>query len=160
METVVRAPQQRGAVLAISLAAVAVVAAIGGIANAGNTDGWYAAANKPAGTPPGWVFGPVWTTLYLAMAVAAWRVWSRSGPTAALGLYVGQLVLNALWSPVFFAAEQLWTGLAILVALDVLVGCTVAGFARVDRVAARLLAPYLVWILYATYLNAGIAAMN
>lgn len=149
--------------LLLSLVLVAAVATSGALINAGAVDGWYAEADKPPGTPPGWVFGPVWTTLYAAMAVAAWLVWRAHGSRAArgaLGLYAGQLALNAAWTPVFFGAEQLVGGLAVIIALDLTIAATVMAFRRHSRTAAVLLVPYLTWALYATYLNAGIAVLN
>lgn len=158
-----RSGGMNAAVLVGSLVLVAVVAVSGAVINAGETDGWYAAADKPPATPPGWVFGPVWTTLYTAMAVAAWLVWRTAGfrgAAVALGLYGVQLALNAAWTPVFFGAEQLVAGLVVIVALDLAVAATAVAFRRHSRVAALLLVPYLAWTLYATYLNAGIAALN
>lgn len=149
--------------LAVSLVLVALVAATGAIVNAGAVDGWYAEADKPAGTPPGWVFGPVWTALYAAMAVAAWLVWRTAGSrgaTVALSLYAVQLALNAAWTPVFFGAERLYAGLAVIVLLDLAIAGTALAFRRKSRVASLLLVPYLAWSLFATYLNAGIATLN
>lgn len=148
---------------------VAVVAAagIGGLATSAGqgTDGWYADADKPFFTPPGWLFGPVWTVLYAAMAVAAWRLSRRREEGGAeagtlLKLWWLQLALNFLWTPLFFAGELLWLAFVDIVLLDVVVAVLVARAWRVDRVAAWLLAPYLAWILFATALNAGVAALN
>ncbi len=150
-------------VLAGLLAASFAVAFVGGLSSTSGVDGWYSAANKPPWTPPNWVFGPVWTFLYTAMAVAAWLVWRRWGwqrARPALLLYAAQLVLNALWTPLFFGAEQLWLGLAVIVALDVVLALTVIAFFRLHRLAGALMVPYLLWALYATSLNAGVAALN
>lgn len=150
-------------VLAGLLAASFVVAFVGGLASTSGVDGWYAAADKPPWTPPNWLFGPVWTVLYTAMAVAAWLVWRRwgwQGARGALLLYALQLTLNAIWTPLFFGAEQLWLGLAVIVALDAVVALTVVAFFRRHRLAGALLLPYLVWALYATTLNAGVAYLN
>jgi len=143
--------------LVVYLAAVAAVAVIGSLATAGNVDGWYADADKPPFNPPNWLFAPVWTTLYVAMAVAAWLVRRRGGATTVWWV---QLALNFAWTPVFFGLEQLWLGLAIIVALDVAVLATVVVFARTSRAAAALLVPYLAWTLFATALNLGIAVLN
>ncbi len=149
--------------LVLSLLLVAAVAVSGSLINAGETDGWYAAADKPPATPPGWLFGPVWSILYTAMAVAAWLVWRSAGfdgARAALGLYGVQLALNAAWTPVFFGAERLFLGLVIVLALDLAILATAVAFRRHSRTAALLLVPYLTWTLFATYLNAGVAALN
>ena len=150
-------------VLAGLLAASYAVAFVGGLSSVSGVDGWYAAAQKPPWTPPNWVFGPVWTFLYTAMAVAAWLVWRRwgwRGARPALLLYAAQLALNAIWTPLFFGAEQLWPGLIVIVGLDVVLALTVVAFFRRHRLAGALLVPYLAWALYATTLNAGVAALN
>ncbi len=154
--TMLRSPQP-WLVLAGLLAACAVVAGLGAWANAGETTGWYADAEKPPWNPPSWVFGPVWSVLYAAMAVAAWLVWRRGGD---LTLWWVQLVLNLAWSPVFFTLELLWPGLAVILALDVLVALTLWRFRRSSTTAAWLMAPYLAWVLYATTLNGAIAVLN
>jgi len=151
--------------LAISFA----VAAFGSLTTIAQVDGWYADAAKVAWNPPNWLFGPVWTVLYIAMAVAAWLVWRRryfEYVTPALALYVAQLVLNAVWTPVFFGgypligSPALWVALAVILLLDVCVAANIIIFWPVSRTAAILLVPYLAWILYATTLNLGLAALN
>ncbi len=147
------------------------VAALGGLTTAREVDGWYADAAKALWTPPNVVFGPVWTVLYALMSIAAWLVWRAAPADArtrriALRLYVAQLVLNAIWTPVFFGAVPLigptafWVALGIIVALDVLVLVTMIRFRAVHRIAAILLIPYWAWVLYATTLNAAIAVLN
>lgn len=155
------------AFVAISFA----VAAFGSIATIQNVDGWYAMADKALWNPPNFVFGPVWTVLYLLMSIAAWLVWRErardaSGARRALGAYVVQLVLNAIWTPVFFGlypfmgVAALWIGLVIILAIDVAVLVTMLRFWRVRRLAAVLLIPYWAWVLYATTLNAALAVLN
>jgi len=125
--------------------------------------GWYAELKKPSWNPPAWVFGPVWTTLYLMMAVSAWRIWRRGGWSMRrkeLGLFLVQLALNALWTPLFFGFH--WPGVAFaeIVLLWVAIAVTVRVFYRVDRPAAWLLLPYLVWVSFASVLNAVLWRMN
>ncbi len=153
------------AFLAISTA----VAAFGGLTTISAVDGWYASAAKVAWNPPNWIFGPVWTLLYASMSVAAWLVWRRRhfvDVRPALALYVGQLVLNSVWTPVFFGGfviaggSALWIGAVIIVLLDVCVIATIVAFRPVSRPAAWLLMPYLAWIIYATTLNIGLAILN
>jgi tryptophan-rich sensory protein len=147
------------------------VAALGTVATAGNVDGWYADAEKAPWNPPNWLFGPAWTLLYTLMSVAAWLVWrerhrAAAAVRAALRLYVVQLVLNAIWTPVFFGLfpsvgpAALWGALVIIVALDAAVLLTMLSFWKVSRVAAWLLVPYWAWVLFATTLNAALAALN
>lgn len=161
-------PRQALGLVAFVLIAYAV-AALGSIATISQVDGWYADAEKVPWSPPNAVFGPVWTVLYALMAVAAWLVWrerERTDVRRPLTLYVIQLVVNALWTPVFFGlypflgVAALWIAAAIIVALDVLVLLTLLAFRRVRRVAAVLLIPYAGWVLFATTLNVGIAALN
>ena len=121
---------------------------------------WYEALAKPSFNPPGWLFGPVWTILYVLIAVAGWRIWRRQRSGRAMQLWWVQLVLNFLWSPVFFALQQV--GLALVVILGLL--ATILGFVaaawNVDRTAAWLFAPYAAWVAFASLLNASIWALN
>lgn len=118
---------------------------------------WYEALRKPPGTPPDWLFGPVWTVLYLAIAVAAWRVWrARPGPSTAIVLWGAQLALNAAWSWLFFGLERPGLALLDIGALLGLLAFTTAAFLEVDRTAGLLFIPYVAWVGYATYLNAGL----
>lgn len=137
-----------------------------GLAGALTTDtgAWYDALDKPAFTPPGWLFGPVWTLLYALMGIAAFLVWrqgtERPDVRRALGLFVAQLVLNGIWTPVFFGAESAAGGAVVIVALWVVLLLTVVAFFRIERVAGWLLVPYLLWVSYAAALNLTIWAMN
>lgn len=118
-------------------------AAMGGLFMPGE---WYASLKKPAWNPPGWVFGPVWTSLYTMMAVAVWLVWKRGGFAAqrrALALFFVQLALNALWTPLFFGLHRPGLAFAEIVLLWLAIAATLATFRPVSRTAAWLLAPYL-----------------
>jgi tryptophan-rich sensory protein len=124
---------------------------------------WYAALEKPSWNPPGWVFGPVWSTLYAMMAVAAWLVWQHGGFAAQrrpLLAFLAQLALNAMWTPLFFGLH--WPGLAFaeIMLLWVAIAWTIATFARVHRAAAWLLGPYLVWVSFAAVLNGTLWRLN
>jgi translocator protein len=123
---------------------------------------WFAELAKPTWNPPSWVFGPVWTTLYILMGVAAWLVWRRGGPIArgALTLFVVQLVFNAAWSWLFFGLQS--PGLAFLdiILLWLLIIVTTIAFWRVRMAAGVLLLPYLAWVTFATALNFAIWRMN
>jgi benzodiazapine receptor len=145
------------------------VAAFGSLTTISNVDGWYADAEKPFWNPPNFLFGPVWTVLYTLMSVAAWLVWlrrDRPGARSALWTYVAQLVLNAVWTPVFFGGyplvgpAALWIALAIIAALDVAILVTMLRFWPIGRAPAWLLVPYWAWVLFATTLNAGLAVLN
>ena len=133
--------------------------ALVGVATAGGDSAWYQSLAKPSWTPPGWVFGPVWTTLYVAMGVAAWRIWRAGGwnlHRAALAVFVSQLALNFAWSFVFFGAQQVGWALVDIAALWVSIVLTIRLFGRIDRGAAWLLTPYLAWVSFAAALNAAI----
>ncbi len=128
-----------------------------------STDGWYAGLNKPAWNPPAWVFAPAWTFLYATMAVAAWLVWREGGWRAqgrALGLFVVQWLLNALWTPLFFGLHRAGLAFAEIVALWLVLAATVIAFGRVRRAAGVLLVPYLAWVTFAAALNFTIWRMN
>jgi benzodiazapine receptor len=150
--------------LACSLALVAIVAAVGGIATAGSVGDWYEGLDRAPWNPPGWVFGPAWTVLYVLMAVAAWLV-AREGlgdqaVRTALLLYGAQLALNLGWSLVFFGLRRPGLALAVILALLVAIGATAVAFRGISSTAAWLLAPYLAWVAFAATLNAWIAFAN
>ncbi|KXP12586.1 TspO/MBR family protein [Tsukamurella pseudospumae] len=147
--------------LVISLAAVAVVALLGGLASADAADE-YARLAQPPWAPPSGLFGPAWGLLYLLMAIAVWLVWRRnpSWNSRAIQLYAVQLLVNLVWTPLFFALELRAVALGVIVLLDVLVIATIAAFSAVRRIAALLLVPYLGWILFATALNYSIVMLN
>lgn len=126
---------------------------------------WYRTLRHPAGTPPDWVFPVVWSTLYALMAVAAWMVWRLAGIArrqhyGALRLWGWQLLVNALWTPAFFGLRAPGLALGVILLLLVLVAATIRAFARVDRVAAAMMMPYLLWVAYAGWLNAGTWWLN
>jgi benzodiazapine receptor len=146
----------------IALIGFLVLTAGGGLAIGFLTapDEWYAGLIKPAFNPPNWLFAPVWTTLYVLIAVAGWRTFERNRGGWPMRLWWAQLVLNFLWSPVFFAAHRI--GLALLVILLLL--AAILAFIimswRKDRVAAWLFAPYAAWVAFASVLNGAIWLLN
>lgn len=125
---------------------------------------WYETLLKPMWTPPGWVFGPIWTTLYLLMAIAAARIWNVRGSSAlvrgALVLYGLQLLLNLLWSMLFFGLESPALGLLGIVLLWIVIVATIIVFWRIDTIAGVLLLPYIVWVSIAMTLNYRIFVLN
>lgn len=121
---------------------------------------WYASLIKPAWNPPAWIFGPVWTFLYLLMAVAAWLVWKRDGWKLPVVLYLAQLALNAAWSPIFFGAHELGWALVEIIVLWIFILLTMLAFLGVNRVAGLMLVPYLLWVSFATFLNFTLWRMN
>lgn len=126
--------------------------------------GWYAALNKPELSPPNWLFGPVWTTLYALMGIAAFLVWQkgweRRDVRTALGIFIGQLVLNTLWSIIFFGLRSPAGALTEIVLLWLAILTTIIAFKRISKPAAWLLLPYLAWVSFAAYLNLRIWMLN
>ena len=146
-------------VLLLAVGLCFATAAIGGLSTADGVREWYPSLDKPPWTPPDWVFGPVWTTLYTTMAVAVWDVVRRSGlddAKGAAGLWLVQLALNLLWSPLFFRWHLLGVALLEIALLWLAVAGCVVVFWRHSRVASVLMAPYLAWITLASSLNAWI----
>ncbi len=125
---------------------------------------WYAALTKPALNPPSWVFGPVWTTLFVLMGIASFLVWRHGWDNkkvkVALSLFGVQLVLNTLWSIIFFGAQNPGLAFAGLVVLWLAIAATIITFARVSKAAAWLLVPYICWVTFAGYLNFAIWQLN
>jgi tryptophan-rich sensory protein len=124
---------------------------------------WYAALAKPAWLPPQSWFGPVWTVLYVLLAIAAWIVWRERyhrGRAVAIAAFAIQLLLNALWAPVFFGMKSIDAGLFCIVALWLAVGWTLREFARVKATAALILAPYFLWVTFAAALNLAVWKLN
>ncbi len=124
---------------------------------------WYRALIKPALTPPDFIFAPVWTLLYILMALAAWLVWRRGGFKSnrlALSLYGAQLVLNALWSWIFFGQHQIGFALIDILILLVFIILTAMKFRTINRHAAILIVPYILWVTFATYLNFELWRLN
>ena len=139
------------------------VAAIGSLFTTSSVKTWYSGLLKPAGTPPSWIFGPVWSILYLLMAAAAWLVWRQrlhEDVWLALALFMVQLVLNGLWSFIFFGLRRPGAALVEITVLLIAIAMTALRFAELSRVAFWLMTPYLGWVLYASYLNFGIWRMN
>ena len=140
-----------------------LVGAASGSLTAAAVRDWYPSLIAPFGKPPNWVFAPVWTTLYIAMGLAAWRVWRHAGALGqrhALQLWGWQLLVNAAWTPAFFGLHSPGLGMMVIVPMLVLIVFTVRAFAPIDRTAAWLLLPYFLWTGYATYLNAGFWWLN
>lgn len=154
-----RTPLARWAGLAVFALVVTAVALIGSLTVTG-TSAEYATLRQPSWAPPSWLFGPVWTVLYATIAVAGWLVWRRVGADRALLVYGVQLLLNAAWTPLFFGAGAYGWALVDIVALWLTIVVNVAAFRPLSRPAALLLVPYLLWVTFATVLNAAIWLLN
>ncbi|MBN1123689.1 MAG: tryptophan-rich sensory protein [Sedimentisphaerales bacterium] len=132
----------------------------------GSIEGWYSQLNRPPLTPPDWLFGPVWTILYLLMGIASFLVWRKRKGTQqrqvrlALFFYALQLLLNGLWTPLFFGIHKVGIALTEISLLWLVLLITIKQFKDVSLRAALLLWPYLFWISFAVYLNAGFWWLN
>ena len=123
-------------------------------------EGWYAALEKPPFNPPNWIFAPVWTILYVLVAVAGWRTFRRDPGSGAMKLWAAQLVLNFLWSPVFFAAHMVGAALAVVALLFVAIVGFVAASWNADRAAAWMFVPYAAWVAFASFLTYNVWKLN
>jgi benzodiazapine receptor len=147
--------------LLVSLAVCLGAACLGAFITMPSLRPWYANLNKPTWSPPNWLFGPVWTILYVAMAVAAWMVWQKSGlMERPMKLFVLQLSLNAAWSVIFFGLRSPGAAFAEIVALWLAILATLVEFWKVAPAAGWLFVPYLAWVCYAAALNLSIFRLN
>lgn len=146
----------------LSALAMLVLGGLGSVVTSSSIASWYATLDRPPGTPPNWLFGPVWSVLYILIGVSFALVWHRGklGKNRITFLFFAQLILNLGWSPVFFGAHQITLALIVILLMWVFIVLTIQAFAQVSKPAAWLLIPYLTWVSYATYLNAGYAYLN
>lgn len=125
---------------------------------------WYATLNKPSFNPPNYLFGPVWTLLYILMGISLYIIWNKGFKNKkvkdAIYLFGIQLFLNAIWSPVFFGAHNLLLALIIIIAMWIYIVKTIKAFARIDKTASYLLYPYLAWVSFASILNFSVWLLN
>ena len=135
---------------------------VGGYLTSGSITSWYAKLNQPPGTPPNWLFGPVWSTLYVMIGASFALIWHQGslGNNRPTYYFLTQLILNLAWTPVFFGAHQIGAALMVIILLWVAIALTIHAFYKLSKTAAYLLIPYLVWVSYATYLNAGHLHLN
>ena len=155
-----RSPTRSALVLAGWLALSFTAAAMGGFFLPGE---WYAHLQKPGWNPPNWIFGPVWTTLYATMAIAAWLVWQRggfAGQRLALSLFLVQFLFNALWSPLFFGLHNPALAFADIGLLWLALLATLLAFRKARPAAGALLVPYIAWVTFAAALNWALWRLN
>ncbi len=146
----------------ITLALFLVLVVGGGvlIGTATAPGAWYEALEKPAFNPPNWVFAPVWTILYVMVAIAGWRTWNRTHTRGAMSIWWLQLGLNFLWSPVFFTLHAIGPAFVIILTLLMSVLSFMVVTRHQDRLAAWLFAPYAAWVAFAALLNGSILVLN
>ncbi|KAA6463039.1 tryptophan-rich sensory protein [Acidobacteria bacterium AB60] len=139
------------------------VGVLGGFWTAAEIPGWYRGLTKPTFNPPNWIFGPVWTTLYLLMAISAWKITGAAPSrerTLALTLFAAQLLLNLAWSWIFFREHAIRAAFAEILCMWLAIGATTLLFAQISTTAAWLMAPYWAWVSFASLLNAAIVRLN
>jgi benzodiazapine receptor len=150
--------------LVVSIVACQAAGAIGSLATTPNIPTWYAAIEKPAFTPPSWLFAPAWITLYILMAIAAFLVWRKGfaheGVKCALIVFLVQLVLNALWSLVFFGLQSPLYGMVVILALWIAILLTIIKLFKLSTAAGWLMLPYILWVSFASVLNISIWVLN
>jgi translocator protein len=150
--------------LIISIAIPVVVGGLSGLFTINGVEGWYQTIAKPAWNPPNWIFGPVWTTLYIMMGVALYLVWKSDASEilkkTAISFFVVQLVLNFFWSIIFFHQQQIGWALVEIIAMWIAILFTIFAFGNVSKVAAWLLVPYIAWVSFASILNYTIWKLN
>ncbi len=148
----------------ISLLLPLAVGGISGIFTVKAIPGWYAQLNKPWFNPPNWLFSPVWTSLYIMMGIALWLVWKSDAPQKlkqrAIYLFAAQLVLNFFWSLIFFNLHQIGWALVEIIAMWATILLTIFAFAKVNKMAAWLLVPYISWVSFASILNYSVCELN
>ena len=149
--------------LVISLSICFAAGGIGGLATTQGLDAWYDTLNKPTWNPPSWIFAPVWTTLYGLMGIAVWLVWrggTREQVRPAITLFIVQLLLNGVWSVLFFGLQSPVVALVEIVVLWLAIVATTVFFFRRSPIAGGLMTPYLLWVSFASLLNFTIWNLN
>lgn len=150
--------------LIIAIAISELAGIIGSVFTTDSVNGWYVSIAKPAFNPPSWVFGPVWTTLFALMGIAAFLIWKKGLPRRnvriALGVFIGQLILNTLWSIIFFGGQNPGGAFVEIIFLWLAILATIIAFAKISKPAAWLLVPYILWVSFAAYLNYSIWILN
>jgi tryptophan-rich sensory protein len=155
---------------AVAIVVSQLAGIIGSVFTISSISSWYAGIEKSALNPPSWVFGPVWTLLFLLMGIAAYLVWispvdpgdeeKRKNKRKALGIFGIQLVLNAIWSVIFFGLQSPGAAFVELISLWFAIVATIIAFSKISRPAAWLLVPYVLWVSFAGYLNYSVWVLN
>jgi len=155
---------KRAAGIIVAVVVCELAGIIGSVFTTPSIPGWYAGIVKPSFNPPNWIFGPVWTVLYAMMGLAAYLVYEkglkRPEVKRALTVFAAQLVLNTLWSIVFFGAHMILGAAVVIVVLWTLILATILLFHKISKPAASLLIPYILWVSFATVLNVSFYALN
>ncbi|HOX96040.1 MAG TPA: tryptophan-rich sensory protein [Candidatus Woesebacteria bacterium] len=149
--------------LAISISVPLLAGVLGSLFTGPAVKTWYLVINRPSWNPPSWLFGPVWTTLFILMGIALYLVWSSKMSNKvrwALKMFSAQMVLNILWSVFFFGMGNFWLAFGEIIVLWMFILATIISFGKISKKAAWLLVPYILWVSFASYLNFTIASLN
>ena len=155
--------KSNGIKLMISIVLCVSLGSVGGLVTVNEIPTWYASLNKPSFNPPNWLFGPVWTTLYLLMGISAYLIWKQpvsKERNKALQFFILQFILNFCWSFIFFGLHATGWAFIEMIALWILILLTILHFSRHSKLAAWLLVPYISWVSFALLLNAAIWRLN
>lgn len=148
----------------LSIVFCLLVGAIGSFFTTPAIPSWYAYLNKPFFSPPNWLFGPMWTILYILMGVSLYLIWTNTkkgkSKNEALGNFYTQLVLNFIWSPIFFGMKNLWLAFIVIVLMWIFILRTIQSFAKLNKKASYLLYPYIAWVSFASILNLSVWLLN
>jgi benzodiazapine receptor len=145
----------------VYLGFVAFVVVVGGLIGTQSLPGaWYESLNKPPFNPPNWVFGPVWTALYVMIGLAGARIFLAAPRSLAMGAWVVQMALNFIWSPVWFNLQMIWPAFVVIVGIWLAIVAFIVWSRPIDKLAAWLFVPYLAWVSFATILNLSIGLLN
>lgn len=155
--------RSNGIKLIISIVLCVLLGSVGGLVTVNEIPTWYATLNKPSFNPPNWLFGPVWTTLYVLMGIGVYLIWKQpvsKERNKALQVFILQFILNFCWSFIFFGLHATGWALIEMMALWILILLTILHFAKHSKLAAWLLVPYIAWVSFALLLNAAIWKLN
>jgi translocator protein len=146
----------------ISILIPQLVGAIGAIFTVTSSESWYQNITKPGFTPPDWIFGPVWISLYLLMGLSLFLIWTSEHPYKRYGLrlFIIQLLLNGIWSPLFFGLKSPFLGLIVIILLFIMIILCIKYFYKINKASSYLMVPYVIWVGFAVLLNAAIWHMN
>lgn len=150
--------------LFVSIVVAQLAGIIGSLYTSNSISTWYKTLVRPEIAPPNWVFGPVWTTLYILMGISAYIIWSKGYSDKkvklALSVYFGQLLLNTLWSILFFGLRDIRSAFIEIIALWIMIALNIFLFGKISKTAGYLLIPYLLWVSFASYLNYSFMILN
>lgn len=149
--------------LLVSIIICELAGVVGSIFTTPQIKGWYAGLEKPFFNPPNWIFAPVWTTLFVLMGISLWMIWiekTKISKKKAILIFAGQLILNTLWSFMFFGLNSPVLGFLIIVPLWIAIFLTIKEFYKISKIASYLLVPYILWVSFASVLNASLWFLN